>query len=60
MPGGPPGAITFPTENVSAPEEILFELISETAFLHGGWEELIQKTRVSKRRRHTQQSKMLV
>ena len=34
---------TFPTENVSAPEEIILELISETAFLYGGWEELIQK-----------------
>ena len=32
---------TFATANVSVPEEIIFELISETAFLHGGWEELI-------------------
>ena len=28
-------------ENLSVPEEIIFEIISETAFLHGGWEELI-------------------
>ena len=32
---------TFPTENVSAPEEIISELISETAFLNGGCEELV-------------------
>ena len=32
---------TFATANVSVPEEMLFEWISETAFLHGGWEELI-------------------
>ena len=31
-------ALTLPTENVSAPEEIIFELISETAFLNWlGW-----------------------
>ena len=35
--------ITFETENVSAPDEIIFELISETAFLNKGWRKLIQK-----------------
>jgi len=34
---------TFLPENVFVPEEIIFEIISETAFLRGGWEELIQK-----------------
>ena len=34
---------TLTTENVSVPDEIIFELISEAAFLHGGWDKLIQK-----------------
>ena len=34
---------TFPTEHVSAPEEVSLELVSETAFPHGGREEVIQK-----------------
>ena len=34
---------TFLPENVSVPEEIILEIFSETAFLHGRWEELIQK-----------------
>ena len=36
--------LTFRPKNVSAPEEIIFELTSETAFLRGGWEELISET----------------
>jgi len=30
-------------ENDSVPEKIIFETISETAFLHRGWEELVHK-----------------
>ena len=36
--------ITLGPKNVSALEEIIFELISETEFLNGGWEELISET----------------
>jgi len=34
---------TFLPENVSVPQEIIFEIISETAFLHGDCAKLIQK-----------------
>jgi len=32
-----PELITFLPENVTVPEESIFEIISETAFLRGGW-----------------------
>ena len=37
-------AVTLGPKNVSAPEEIIFELIAETEFLNGGWEEFISET----------------